>query len=114
MESPVKMATVSTEPNKENWQQKYLADEIAIPIKGIPTLDDEPCKDAPVVAPTIKEDEAVEPILQENAQRFVLFPIKYHEVRVPVASTRTVDRLTRLDLANVQKGRGVVLDGRGN
>ena len=34
-----------------------------------------------VVAPTIKAEEADEPLLQENPQRFVLFPIKYHEVR---------------------------------
>jgi ribonucleoside-diphosphate reductase subunit M2 len=34
------------------------------------------------VAPTIKPEEAVEPLLQANPQRFVLFPIKYHEVRV--------------------------------
>ena len=33
------------------------------------------------VAATIKETEADEPLLQENPQRFVLFPIKYHEVR---------------------------------
>jgi ribonucleoside-diphosphate reductase subunit M2 len=35
-----------------------------------------------VVAPTIRPEEADEPLLQENPQRFVLFPIKYHEVRV--------------------------------
>jgi ribonucleoside-diphosphate reductase subunit M2 len=34
------------------------------------------------VAPTIKPEEADEPLLQANPQRFVLFPIKYHEVRV--------------------------------
>lgn len=32
------------------------------------------------VAPTIKELEATEPLLQENPHRFVMFPIKYHEV----------------------------------
>ncbi|SLM36740.1 ribonucleoside-diphosphate reductase small chain [Lasallia pustulata] len=32
------------------------------------------------VAPTIKPSEADEPLLQENPHRFVLFPIKYHEV----------------------------------
>ena len=32
------------------------------------------------VAPTIKPEEADEPILRENPPRFVLFPIKYHEV----------------------------------
>lgn len=36
----------------------------------------------PVVAPTIKPEEADEPLLQENPHRFVLFPIKYHEVRI--------------------------------
>ncbi len=35
----------------------------------------------PAVAPTIKQTEADEPLLQENPHRFVLFPIKYHEVR---------------------------------
>lgn len=34
-----------------------------------------------IVAPTIKPEEADEPLLQENPHRFVLFPIKYHEVR---------------------------------
>jgi len=32
------------------------------------------------VASTIKPEEADEPLLQANSQRFVLFPIKYHEV----------------------------------
>ena len=42
---------------------------------------------AVVVAPTIKPEESDEPLLQENPQRFVLFPIKYHEVSV-ASSTR--------------------------
>ncbi|MCJ1311166.1 Ribonucleotide-diphosphate reductase (RNR), small subunit [Agyrium rufum] len=32
------------------------------------------------VAPTIRPDESDEPLLQENPQRFVLFPIRYHEI----------------------------------
>jgi ribonucleoside-diphosphate reductase subunit M2 len=32
------------------------------------------------VATGIKPEEADEPLLQENPNRFVLFPIKYHEV----------------------------------
>ncbi|KAJ5678026.1 Ribonucleoside-diphosphate reductase small chain [Penicillium maclennaniae] len=36
--------------------------------------------EAPKVAPGIKETEANEPLLQENPHRFVLFPIKYHEI----------------------------------
>lgn len=31
---------------------------------------------------TVKVQEVDEPLLQENPHRFVLFPIKYHEVRV--------------------------------
>ena len=34
----------------------------------------------PTAALTVKEMEAEEPLLQENPHRFVLFPIKYHEV----------------------------------
>ncbi|CAD6569985.1 MAG: Ribonucleotide-diphosphate reductase (RNR), small subunit [Alectoria sarmentosa] len=34
----------------------------------------------PIVAPTIKPEEADEPLLRENPHRFVLFPIKYHEI----------------------------------
>ena len=45
---------------------------------------------AVAVAPTIKPEEADEPLLQENPQRFVLFPIKYHEVGV--ASSQRVTR----------------------
>ena len=40
----------------------------------------------PAVAPGIKDHEADEPLLQENPHRFVLFPIKYHEVRALDAS----------------------------
>jgi ribonucleoside-diphosphate reductase subunit M2 len=37
-------------------------------------------KATPSVADTIKAMEAEEPILQENPHRFVLFPLKYHEI----------------------------------
>ncbi|KAK3061285.1 Ribonucleotide-diphosphate reductase (RNR), small subunit, partial [Coniosporium uncinatum] len=76
-DSPAKKIDFTVE-NKENIEYGV---EKAVPIKGIPELDDlpeEPTK--PSVAPTIHDDEAVEPLLQENAQRFVLFPIKYHEI----------------------------------
>ncbi len=54
---------------------------------------DDKKKDAPLVAPTIKPEEAFEPLLQENPHRFVLFPIKYHEVRVDTRHTRKVLRI---------------------
>jgi ribonucleoside-diphosphate reductase subunit M2 len=44
--------------------------------------------DVPKVAPTIKPTEADEPLLQDNPQRFVLFPIKYHEVRTRLDASR--------------------------
>jgi hypothetical protein len=57
------------------------------PIESLKTVD-APIKpvEVPVdekrtaIAPTIKDDEADEPLLMENPHRFVMFPIKYHEV----------------------------------
>lgn len=72
MQSPVKQPIFVAE-NKENV-------EVAVPVKGIPMADEPETPVEAAVAPTIKEDETCEPILQENGQRFVLFPIKYHEV----------------------------------
>lgn len=51
-----------------------------------PQLDLVKPKAKPVAAPTIKELEAEEPLLKENPHRFVMFPIKYHEVGIPDAS----------------------------
>ncbi|KAF1829699.1 hypothetical protein BDW02DRAFT_573733 [Decorospora gaudefroyi] len=51
------------------------------PIVGIPDdFDDDTAEVKPTVAPTIRAEEAHEPLLQENPGRFVLFPIKYHDV----------------------------------
>lgn len=85
MESPAKKLQLQPEAdNKENINNdlRYQNDEVAVPIKGIPELPEEPEEKLPSVAEGIKETEADEPILQENPHRFVLFPIKYHEVRV--------------------------------
>ena len=46
-----------------------------------PVVEEIKSTEKPVVAPTIKSQEADEPLLRENPHRFVLFPIKYHEVR---------------------------------
>ena len=83
MESPVKQPQFNAQENKENTNDavdpRYASDEVAVPIKGIPMLEQEPEK-KPEVASTVKAEEADEPLLQENPHRFVLFPIKYHEV----------------------------------
>jgi len=73
-DSPVKKLDFSI-ANKENYS-------IAVPIAGIPDLpqSEEKIADTISAAPTIKPEEAIEPLLQENPQRFVLFPIQNHEV----------------------------------
>lgn len=73
-DSPIKKIDFSS-ADKENTYK---------PIVGIPDLEDDAAdevdKKIHSVAPTIKPEEAGEPILQENPNRFVLFPIKYHDV----------------------------------
>ena len=43
-------------------------------------LDISEQKEQPQVPKTLKELEKEEPLLQENPHRFVLFPLKYHEI----------------------------------
>ncbi len=71
-ESPAKKLDFSS-ANKEN---------VFKPIVGIPDLpeDDEVAVVKAATASMIRPEEAHEPLLQENPQRFVLFPIKYHDV----------------------------------
>lgn len=75
MESPVKKLDFSA-TNKENspFDADLAALEAEIDAKHTDKKEDK------AVAP-VKSAEADEPLLQENPQRFVLFPIKYHEVR---------------------------------
>merc|ERR1711939_739744 len=85
MESPAKKLQLQPESDKENVKSnaedlRYQNDEVAIPIKGIPDIVEQAEDKKPSVAEGIKEEEADEPILQENPHRFVLFPIKYHEI----------------------------------
>lgn len=73
---------------------------VAVPLVGLPELK-KPTVDAVEdamhsVAPTIKAEEADEPILRENPNRFVLFPIKYNEVRV-ATRPRRVERSASAD-----------------
>lgn len=83
MESPVKKLDFSS-ADKEN---QPLNENAASPEETVtaekPVVDDtkKTPKDAQLtVASTIKAEEADEPLLQENPGRFVLFPIKYHEI----------------------------------
>lgn len=91
MESPVKKLDFSI-ANKENLPADSL--EASSTDITSPRLIESLKRESKEVAPTatsIKPDYMDEPILQENPQRFVLFPIKYHEVCVPRrVSTRKV------------------------
>ncbi|RMD41343.1 hypothetical protein DV735_g3772, partial [Chaetothyriales sp. CBS 134920] len=70
-DSPVKKLDFSV-ANKENMP-------VSEPVKK-PVVEAEPQAEAPKVAAGIKSFEADEPLLQENPNRFVLFPLKYHEI----------------------------------
>ena len=59
----------------------------------------------------IRAMEAEEPLLQENKNRFVLFPLKYHEVsRAYALCVEYFVLMLHTDLADVQEGRGLLLD----
>lgn len=80
MESPVKKLNFNAS-DKENQPLDEsaiaaLADSMDTKQKPIDVTN----KEKAVVTSTIKPEEIDEPLLQENPQRFVLFPIKYHEV----------------------------------
>ncbi|GAP89287.1 putative ribonucleoside-diphosphate reductase small chain [Rosellinia necatrix] len=78
MESPVKKLDFGKENAPFDADIHTLADQIDAHKSATQEKPQEAPK--PVVAPTIKPEEAEEPLLQENPQRFVLFPIKYHEI----------------------------------
>jgi ribonucleoside-diphosphate reductase subunit M2 len=83
-DSPAKK--LNFEPaGKENVPLSSPTCDILADVKPVP-LSKPAIHEAPKVALGIKELEASEPLLQENPHRFVLFPIKYHEVGdLPVA-----------------------------
>jgi ribonucleoside-diphosphate reductase subunit M2 len=82
-ESPAKKLDFSS-ADKENVYK---------PIVGIPdiTLEDEPIATQLSTSLTVKPEEADEPLLQANPQRFVMFPIKYHTVSDPPACRNVFD-----------------------
>ena len=80
---------------KENVAHDVLATDSLDIIK--PVVDDikPEEKAAFTVAAAVKAEEANEPLLQENPHRFVLFPIKYHEVcRFRRVTRKVVSRIS--------------------
>jgi ribonucleoside-diphosphate reductase subunit M2 len=84
VDSPIKKLNFDA-AGKENVMVTSLVheDEVTKSVLEIPKAEGKPA-----VAPTIKPEEADEPLLQENPHRFVLFPIKYHEVRAYILTRR--------------------------
>ncbi|QSZ37342.1 hypothetical protein DSL72_009440 [Monilinia vaccinii-corymbosi] len=72
MESPVKKLNFAGKENGAFDVDAPIVEEVKKPI-----VEE---KKEVAVAPGIKPEEADEPLLQENPNRFVLFPIKYHEI----------------------------------
>lgn len=115
-ESPVKK--LNFEPTgKENTTASFPDSDLKKPVSDVKPAPAEP----PKVAPGIKDMEADEPLLQENPHRFVLFPIKFHEVWPIRVACRVkwlccfnalliFPFLVVIDLADVQKGRSFFLD----
>lgn len=60
-------------------KENIARDEVAVPVKGIPTMTE--AEKAKELEAADAKDAESEDILRENPHRFVLFPIKYHEVR---------------------------------
>ncbi|KAI3343452.1 ribonucleoside-diphosphate reductase small subunit [Ustulina deusta] len=80
MESPVKKLDFAAS-TKENAPFDADVHSLASQIDtNAPTTEKPKEEPKAVVASGIKAEEADEPLLQENPQRFVLFPIKYHEI----------------------------------
>ncbi|KAI3337496.1 ribonucleoside-diphosphate reductase small subunit [Xylariaceae sp. AK1471] len=80
MESPVKKLDFSA-ASKENAPFDADVHSLANQMDSQkPTMEKTQEAPKPTVAPGIKPEEVDEPLLQENPQRFVLFPIKYHEI----------------------------------
>ncbi|TAQ87421.1 hypothetical protein B7494_g4238 [Chlorociboria aeruginascens] len=76
-DSPVKKI------NFEGKENAPIDAEIPVPVAikiSTPIIQEVKEEKSVIVAPTIKASESDEPLLQENPQRFVLFPIKYHEI----------------------------------
>ena len=102
--------------NSEAVGKENIVHNILVPSKDKDGLKkhaqemDKKGEQKPNVASDIKLEEAIEPLLQENPNRFVLFPLKYHEVRVDASRVYCLRVNEATDLANVQESRSLLLD----
>ncbi|MCJ1447198.1 MAG: Ribonucleotide-diphosphate reductase (RNR), small subunit [Stictis urceolatum] len=78
-ESPIKKISFEAVGKENIANDALVVDDLKKPVEEKPVENVTELKKG-AICPTIKEQEANEPILQENPHRFVLFPIKYHEI----------------------------------
>jgi ribonucleoside-diphosphate reductase subunit M2 len=89
-DSPIKKLNFDVE-DKENMPvtvESMPTPEAILEKKPVLEVQQQPKVEEPAAPKTLKELEKDEPLLQENPHRFVLFPLKYHEiVRVALLDT---------------------------
>ncbi|SPO00572.1 probable small subunit of ribonucleotide reductase [Cephalotrichum gorgonifer] len=75
MESPVKKLDFGVADKENNPDAAAVTQEV------VPAVDAKKVEESkPAAVSAAKSEELDEPLLMENPQRFVLFPIKYHEI----------------------------------
>ncbi|KAL9007845.1 MAG: hypothetical protein Q9173_006972 [Seirophora scorigena] len=79
LDSPAKKLNFDIADKENIMHGVPIVDDLELNLKK-PEVELVKLEEKPAVAPGIKPEEANEPLLQENPQRFVLFPIKYHEI----------------------------------
>jgi hypothetical protein len=97
-DSPVKKIDFTSEDKENMPAAETVASPVEVDLKKVESkVEATEVKEIVKAAPTIQELEAEEPLLQENPHRFVLFPLKYHEIWQSKSNhrTRRVSRLTR-------------------
>jgi len=77
-ESPAKKIDFAVAGKENTVDASVKHDDILKPLDALKPVEKDILK--PKVAEGIREDEVDEPLLQENPHRFVLFPLKYHEI----------------------------------
>lgn len=81
MDSPVKKLIFNAADKENQPLNDAIIATLGDDVDHKKPLVEEVKKDEKAVVPVAKPEEMDEPLLQDNPQRFVLFPIKYHEVR---------------------------------
>jgi hypothetical protein len=111
-DSPIKKLNFDVE-DKENMPVTIgstPAPESILEKKPVLEIQQQSKVEEPSAPKTLKELEKDEPLLQENPHRFVLFPLKYHEI-VRVAHIRCSPlKLTLFAVEHVQARRSLILD----